>query len=228
MELLARHGCKVSIAMESDIQMGMGIPPLRKCLELGMKPSLSIDTSAAVAPDLFSQMKLALQTQRMLDHNEAHSRRECPMTLGYGVRDALSWATRNGADTVGMADRIGTLTPGKRADIVFISSKRALSASAYPLGTAVLHSTPADVDTVMVDGHIRKRDGRLVGVDVQAIRKQAKEGLQRIMKNLESMRPEMNSDEIKAYFLAIERSGRKNMALAYSDHSVGGADAFRL
>jgi hypothetical protein len=49
------------------------------------------------------------------------------------VRDALALATRNGADAVGMADRIGTLTPGKRADITFISSKRFLITSAFPL-----------------------------------------------------------------------------------------------
>jgi cytosine/adenosine deaminase-related metal-dependent hydrolase len=220
--LIAQSNGKVSIATETEMQMGMGIPPIRACIEHGINPSLSIDTSSAVAPDLLSQMRLALQMQRCLDNDAVHKTRQVPLQLEYGVRDALIWGTRNGAETVGLIDRIGTLTPGKEADVVFISSKRALSASAYPLGTAVLHSSPADVDTVMVKGEIKKRDGVLIGHNIPDIRVKAKAGLQRTMNTLAGMRPEMAPEEIRQYLLDAENMTRSNLAKAYFREKQGG------
>lgn len=220
--LVAESGGKVSIAPETEMQMGMGIPPIRSCIEHGIKPSLSIDTSTSVAPDLFSQMRLALQLQRCLDNERAQRDRKVALDVHYTVRDALIWGTRNGAEALGLGDRIGTLTPGKRADITFISNKRALSSSAYPLGTAVLHSTAADVDTVMVDGVIRKRGGFLVGYDLDSIRAKAKAGLNRILDNLENMQPEMKPEEVRQYVLDAERSSRANLARAYIGESDRG------
>ncbi|RAK81372.1 Metallo-dependent hydrolase [Aspergillus fijiensis CBS 313.89] len=220
--LIARSQGKVSIATETEMQMGMGVPPIRACIEHGIQPSLSIDTSSAVAPDLLSQMRLALQMQRCFDNDAVHRTRQVPLELDFGVRDALRWGTRNGAEAVGMLDRIGTLTPGKQADVVLISSKRALSASAYPLATAVLHSSPADVDTVMVKGEVRKRDGHLVGHDIADIRLKAKAGLQRIMENVERMRPEMTIEGIRQYLLDAENLTRSNLAKAHFGEKTRG------
>ncbi|KAK1718238.1 uncharacterized protein CLUP02_07518 [Colletotrichum lupini] len=127
--------------------------------------------------------------------------------MDFGVRDALIWGTRNGAEAVGLSDKIGTLTPGKRADSVVIMSERALSESANPLGTAMLHSTPADVDFVMVDGKILERDGKLMGVGVDSIRAKAKEGLRRIQEILRRVRPEISLEE---------KAHRANVANAYA------------
>lgn len=219
-KLVAESGGKVSIATETEMQMGMGIPPLRYCIENGLKPSLSIDTSAAVAPDLLSQMRLALQLQRCLDHHAIQQRGEVPSDLEYTARDALIWGTRNGAEAVGLGDKIGTLTPGKKADVVFISNKRHISPSAFPLGTAVLHSTAADVDTVMVDGQLKKRNGSLIGQDLEAIRAKAKIGLQRIMENLKNVPREMTKKEVEEYIIKAERSTRAMIAKAYEDNKV--------
>ncbi|KAJ5482527.1 Metallo-dependent hydrolase [Penicillium sp. IBT 31633x] len=215
MGLLAASGGKFSIATETEMQMGMGIPPIRACIEHGIKPTLSVDTTSIVTPDFLSQMRLALQLQRCLDHDTAHASRKTPMKIDLGVRDVLTWATRNGADAVGMADRIGTLTPGKRADVTFISSKRFLSTSAFPLGTAILHSTAADVDTVMIDGVIRKRGGHLVGYDLENIRSKAKLGLQRVLTNLSGFQPEIRGDGLDLFLRNIEHLTRANLAGAY-------------
>lgn len=138
-------------------------------------------------------MRLQLQLQRGLDHDAEHKFERVAMKMDLTTRDTLEWATRNGAEAVGLGDQIGTLTPGKRADIVILTNKRALSGSANPVGTAVLHSTPDDVDFVMVDGRVLKRDGKLVDVDVSAIRAKAREGLRRIQENLKKVRPEMSA-----------------------------------
>ncbi|OHF01756.1 hypothetical protein CORC01_02947 [Colletotrichum orchidophilum] len=60
----------------------------------------------------------------------------------FGVRDALIWGTQKGAEAVGLADKIGTLTPGKRTDFFVFAGKRTLSGYVSPLGPAILHSTP--------------------------------------------------------------------------------------
>ncbi|KAK7430758.1 hypothetical protein QQZ08_002802 [Neonectria magnoliae] len=125
----------------------------------------------------------------------------------------------NGAEAAGLGDQIGILTPGKRADVVFISSKRALSFSAFPLATTVLHSYPADVDTVMVDGHIRKRSIALVGQDLEAIRAKAKIGLQRTLKTLDNVPPEMTTAEVKKYIGFADRSTRANVAKGYANEN---------
>ncbi|KAF9882289.1 amidohydrolase [Colletotrichum karsti] len=216
MGLIATTGGKIVLAPDTDIQMGMGYPPLRGAVAHGLKPALSIDTSSATPPDLLSQMRLLLQVQRGLDHNVAHLDKRISFEMGFGARDALIWGTRNGAEAVGLGDQIGTLTPGKRADIVILTSIRALSGSANHLGTAVLHSTPSDVDLVMIDGRIRKRDGKLVGVDVAAIRAKAREGLRRIQDNLKKMRAEMSPEQVEKFFRDGERAFRVNMADAYS------------
>ena len=215
MGLLAASGGKVSIATETEMQMGMGIPPIRACIEHGIKPTLSIDTSSVVGPDYLAQMRLALQLQRFLDNDAVHENRKAPVKIDLGVRDVLTWATSNGADAVGMADRIGTLTPGKRADLTFISSKRFLSASPFPLGAAILHSNATDVDTVMIDGVIRKRNGQLVGHDLDSIRAKANAGLQRSMAKVSNYLPEMTGDKLDKFLLDAQRLTRVNLAGAY-------------
>lgn len=226
MSLIAETGGKIALSPDTDIQMGMGFPPLRMALSHGLRPSLSIDTSSATPPDLLSQMRLLLQVQRGLDHDAEHKSRRVAMKMDLTTRDALEWGTRNGAEAVGLGDQIGTLVPGKRADIVILSNKRALSGSANPVGTAVLHSTPADVDFVMVDGRVLKRDGKLVNVDVSAIRAKAREGLRRIQNNLKKTRPEMSAAEIEDFFLQGEKAARINVAEAYA-HGTEANDYLR-
>ncbi|KAB8231217.1 uncharacterized protein BDW43DRAFT_313295 [Aspergillus alliaceus] len=129
--------------------------------------TLSVDTTKNVAPDYLSQTRLALQLQRLLDNDMAHASRKGPVKLDLGVRDVLNWPTHNGSDAVGMTDRIGTLAPGKRADLIFISSKRFLR----------------------LTGVIRKRDGQLVGYDLDSIRAEANVGLRQGMANLPNFQP---------------------------------------
>ncbi|KAJ5181232.1 Metallo-dependent hydrolase [Penicillium cf. griseofulvum] len=221
-KLIAETGGKIAIAPETEMQMGMGIPPFRLCIDNGLNPSISIDTSSAVAPDLLSQMRLALQMQRCLDHEASHAKGQVSLHVDLTVRDALVWGTRNGAEALGLADKVGTLTPGKRADVVFISSKRWLTPAADPLGTILTHSTGADIDTVMVDGEVRKRNGQLVGVDVDQIRADAATGFQRIVERLGDMQPPMEREQLREFLIASERSTRSNLAKAYAREGTRG------
>ncbi|MGR6495945.1 hypothetical protein [Pseudomonas fulva] len=116
-----------------------------------------------------------------------------------------------------MSHEIGTLTPGKKADVVTISTKRALSPSADAIGTVVLHSSAANVDTVLVNGVIKKRNGELVGYDLDAIRARARSAFDRINENVAGMPSELTLAELEEFLTNSERSTRANFAAAYSE-----------
>lgn len=212
--LLADSGARVSISPETEMQMGMGFPPFRACLEHGILPSFSTDIVCVGSGDLFSQMRLGLQFQRCMDNDAVHRRGAVPFEIELSVRDALDWATRGGAQALGLDAQVGSLTPGKRADLIIVSQDRAFVPSSHPAGTVVLQTTAADVDTVLVDGQIRKRHGRLVGHDLEAIRGRARQALERLQRAAAAVRMK-SLDEIPAWFAQAERKSAKNFAGAY-------------
>lgn len=135
---LAEHDCKVSSSPETELQMGMGHPIIRRALELGMRPSLSCDVMSSNSGDMFSQMRLGLQFERAIRNDTFHARGEMPDSLDLTVRDALRWGTANGAHAMGMEDRIGSIAPGKQADVIVIGGRRLnLVPMADPVGCLV-------------------------------------------------------------------------------------------
>ncbi|MFI0409297.1 amidohydrolase family protein [Actinomadura sp. 3N508] len=214
--LMARHDQRVTIAPETEMQMGMGIPPFRAAMDHGLRPGVSTDIVCVGSGDLFSQMRLGLQTQRMLDNAKVHATGTMPWTIDLTTRDALEWATVNGAHTLGLQDRIGSLTPGKKADVIVVKPRMDLVRPSHMAGTVVLQSTAADVDTVLVDGAFRKRNGTLVGQDLAAVRARANAALDRINEGHAKL-PERGAGEIAGWFGAAERMASRNFSDAYAD-----------
>lgn len=99
-------------------------------------------------------------------------------SLSTSPRQVLEMATINGARDLGIADRVGSLTPGKRADLILV---RATDLNMAPLGDplqAIVRSAqPHNVDTVVVDGHVLKRAGQMTAVDQEQIVREAAESL---------------------------------------------------
>jgi cytosine/adenosine deaminase-related metal-dependent hydrolase len=164
---LAEHDCKVSSSPETELQMGMGHPVIGRALELGMRPSLSCDVISSNSGDMFSQMRLGLQFERCMRNDVFNARNQMPEALDLTVRDALRWGTANGAHAMGLEHRIGSLTPGKQADVIVIGGRRLnLSPMADTVGCIVAQANPANVQHVLVAGRFLKRDGALVGVEL--------------------------------------------------------------
>ncbi len=164
---LADNHCKVSSTPETEIQMGMGHPVIRRVLELGMRPSLSCDVMSSNSGDMFSQMRIGLQFERCMRNDAFNARNQMPEPLDLTVRDALRWGTANGAHAMGLEHRIGSLTPGKQADVIVIGGRRLnMVPMADPVGCLVAQANPANVRHVMVGGRFLKRDGELVDVDL--------------------------------------------------------------
>lgn len=156
-------GVSFSATPEVEMQMGHGIPVTGKVLEAGGRPAWGVDVCSNISGDMGTQMRIGLQVQRMLENQTLLENGEEVLEVGLTARDTLEMATIEGARALGMEDEIGTLTPGKRADIIMIDTDDFATAPAHsPVQTVVFQSDPSHIDTVLVDGEPVKRDGALL------------------------------------------------------------------
>jgi cytosine/adenosine deaminase-related metal-dependent hydrolase len=179
--LIAEHGAHMSSSPEVEMQMGLGAAPLTGMLAGGVHPTVSVDIVPAVGGELFTQLRFLLQTQRMLDHQEAQ-RNGTPLTsLPVSTRDVLPYATTHAAASLGLGDRIGSLTPGKQADVIVVDALDLNLFLAEPGAALVSAAHPGNVDTVLVAGRIVKRAGQLVGVQLGPLRRDARVARRRLL-----------------------------------------------
>jgi 5-methylthioadenosine/S-adenosylhomocysteine deaminase len=168
--LLRDAGISVNACPRSDAQWALGTEAmgLQLALNHGIRPGLSVDNGTAYSIDLFGEMHAALVLQRFSAHGAG--RRGEPVPSRLTVRDMLEFATVRGAQNAGLARKIGSLTPGKEADIVLI---RAGDINTVPLtnavATIVSYAHAGNVDTVFIAGTPRKWAGKLVDVDLAAV-----------------------------------------------------------
>ncbi|GGS66912.1 TRZ/ATZ family hydrolase [Planobispora rosea] len=152
-KLLAAGGGVASVTPAVEMQMGFGAPETGRFRAAGIPTGLGIDTVTNVPGDMFAAMRAAFAADR----------------LGGGtltVADVLRTATIEGAAVLGMDDRIGSLRPGKQADLVLLRTDRPGLAPVHdPVGAVVTAAGVGDVDTVLVTGRIVKYAGRLLHAD---------------------------------------------------------------
>ncbi|MEU9913992.1 amidohydrolase family protein [Streptomyces sp. NPDC051001] len=179
--MVADSGGTVSVAPQVETQMGHGWPPVMKAIEYGLRPSLSIDVVTTVPGDMFTQIRAAFGAERARVNAESwQADVPVPDTM-LTARRMLEIATLNGAHVAGLEDRTGSLTPGKRADVVAIDATALNVAPVHDAAAAVtLSADVSNVDTVLVDGVVRKRDGKLTG-DVARARRLVEESRDRLL-----------------------------------------------
>jgi cytosine/adenosine deaminase-related metal-dependent hydrolase len=183
---IADSGGSVVLASTSDAQLRCedSVPPIQDALDHGLRPALSVDVECCLTSDLFTQMQATLSAQRMMSgraQHEGHDHVPPPLSL----REVLELATIAGARANGLERRAGSLTPGKQADVVLIRND---DVNNMPfnnaVGTVVLGADARNVDTVLVGGRPRKWDGRLVGVDLDAVRRLAVASRDRLLERV--------------------------------------------
>jgi cytosine/adenosine deaminase-related metal-dependent hydrolase len=163
LDAAARAGAGISATPETELQMGMGHPVTARALSRGVPISLGIDIVSNYAGDMFAQMRLQLQAERGAVHA---GRTAPPRDVGLRTRQVLELATRGGARVAGLGRLVGSLTPGRQADVVLTRTDGVHMVPAVdPVAALVLYANAADVDTVLVGGRVVKRGGRLVGID---------------------------------------------------------------
>jgi 5-methylthioadenosine/S-adenosylhomocysteine deaminase len=162
-KLVADSGGKISIAAQVELQMGHGSPPTLRARELDLRPSLSVDVVTTVPGDMFTEMRAVFGAERYAVNADCwEADIDVPETM-LTARDVFRAATIDGAYVCGLEDRTGTLTPGKKADVVVIDGTAPNMAPLMdPVAAVVLSADVSNVETVIVDGTIVKQDGKLV------------------------------------------------------------------
>jgi 5-methylthioadenosine/S-adenosylhomocysteine deaminase len=181
-QLIRDTGGHVSLCPQIEMSMGHGMPAVQDALDHGLRPSLSSDHSVTIAPDFFTVMRTVFAFQRMQIFARARSgTQDLPPLLT--CREVLEFATIEGARCANLDGKIGTLTPGKEADIVMLRADRL---SLWPLnnapGTVVNLMNPGNVDTVFIAGKARKWRGSLVGIDAPRLMRMAGEARDAVMR----------------------------------------------
>ncbi|WP_280450748.1 amidohydrolase family protein, partial [Nocardia cyriacigeorgica] len=176
-KLLGDSGAHVVTSPETELQMGMGLLPIRPAMRHGIAPGVGTDSIICGSGDLFGQMRLALQHQRAMDCLPIHAEGRSPLAIDLRVRDALTWATTNGAAIMGLGSKIGSLTPGKKADVIIVRPRWNVVRSSFPAATVVLQSAAAAVETLEVKRVIRKENRHQVGPHHPSQRANAKSAL---------------------------------------------------
>jgi cytosine/adenosine deaminase-related metal-dependent hydrolase len=161
--------------------MGHGMPAIQDALDRGVRPSLSSDHGTTVAQDMFTVMRQAFDIQRLFVQQRMR-RNEADVPPLLTCRDVFEFATLAGARCANLDDRIGTVAPGKEADIILL---RADTLDLWPMNNAlsmvVNHMNPAHVESVFIAGKVRKWRGTMVGVDVPRVLRLAQEARTAVM-----------------------------------------------
>lgn len=176
---IAKSGAFVSMSPYTEMRTGFGIPPVLRMLDAGVTVCLSVDTTVLSGnADMFAIMK---GIQNVADGSK-------PSEFAIAPRRVLEMATIGGARALGLADRIGSIRPGKRADIVLARAKDInMGPSNDAVRMIVQAAQPSNVDTVLIDGRVLKRGGRLVHIDPARLIDDAAETMARVRARVETM-----------------------------------------
>src|SRR6516225_10975811 len=196
---IAATGGHASLSTESEQSAGQGYPPTWKLRQHGIGVSLSMDTSVWWSADLFCAMRATLSADRAREHLEAHARDETVTQHKLRAEQVVSWATRGGAHALGLDGAVGSLEPGKKADVVLIKNddSPAMVPVLHPYGHVVFQAQRGDVHTVLVNGRVVKHDHRLIGADLAKARRAVEQTVEYLQAELgpeawtEGMHPEI-------------------------------------
>ncbi|KQR90724.1 MAG: amidohydrolase family protein [Microbacterium ginsengisoli] len=169
---IAATGGTVSVATESEQSAGQGYPSTWEIRKYGIPASLSMDTSVWWSADFFSAMRATLSSDRSRDHLEAHRRGETVNVNRLRAEDVVWMATMGGALSLGMSDLIGSITPGKKADLVLLKNDQSptMTPILNPHAHVVYQAGTADIHTVVIDGRVVKYRGTRIDLDIAPAR----------------------------------------------------------
>ena len=187
---IAATGGSVSVSTESEQSAGQGYPPTWALRSHDIPVSLSMDTSVWWSGDLFTAMRTTLGADRSREHLEAHARGETVTHAALRAEHVVDMATRGGARALGREADLGSVEVGKKADLVLIRNEHSPVSFPilHPYGHVAFQAQRGDVEAVLVDGRVVKRDHRLVGVDLAAARRAVEE-------TVDHLRGELGEDE---------------------------------
>lgn len=180
-------GVSFSVTPENEMIQGHGFPITGRLLKRGVRPTIGIDLESTLSGDLFSAARVALSMQRSLDNAEQRKASgSIPATTTIPVREALRWITTEGARMLGRENQLGSLTPGKLADLVIINaSDLNLHPVHDPVATVVMQTSLANIESVMIGGVWKKRNGRLLAEGLETKKELLAQSGRRLVQDIE-------------------------------------------
>ena len=176
-------GVHYTVTADVELQMGFGDPLTGKLRALKSPVSIGTDVEVSARADMFYCMRVTLQAQRNLDNIEywrAHD--SAPDKVSIPCREALEWATINGAKMIGESDRIGSLAPGKQADIILLRRDDLTIFPVHdPISSIVTQAGVSNVDTVLIAGRVMKRGGKMLTEGLAGKKAMLRRSAERIM-----------------------------------------------
>lgn len=168
-QLLAAANAHISSTPSTELQMAMGKPECFRS-DLTALASLGVDCHSSAAGSILEQARLALASERGFQNQKILNGNQVPAKIHPTIEEAFNLATIKGARAIGMESTIGSLAVGKRADLVIfdaLSPATVCGGQENALATVLLHASVRDMEMVMIDGIVRKENGKLVPVALQ-------------------------------------------------------------
>ena len=161
MNMVAAAGSPISVSPGSELRIGYGLSKACEFMDAGINVAVSVDTVPLTGnANFFGILKLMRNAENGIARNE----------FKLTARRTLQMATIDGARALGLDDKIGSLTPGKRADIIMVKTGGlTMGVFTDPSHMLVEAAEESDVDTVMVDGRVLKRGGKLTAMNVDQV-----------------------------------------------------------
>jgi 5-methylthioadenosine/S-adenosylhomocysteine deaminase len=172
--ILAKRHVGVSHNPESNMKLASGTAPVSKYLKAGVAVGLGTDGAASNNDlDMFEAMRQAAFLHKLVDNDP----RSVPAST------ALEMATLGGARALGMEKTIGSLEPGKRADVLVVGMRHARQTPVYdPISHLVYVTRGDDVETTIVNGKVLMQDGRVLTLDEAAVLREARQMSEEVRK----------------------------------------------
>jgi cytosine/adenosine deaminase-related metal-dependent hydrolase len=181
LDLIHKSGSGISSTPETELQMGMGHPVAFRAAAAVCNVGFGIDITSNQNNDMLALMRLMLQVERSKRHSEALGK-EIPIDIKPKSEEALYMATLGGAKTIGLEHLIGSITPGKRADIIITRcDDMNVVPVIHPIGTLIYNANNGNIETVLVNGLVVKQKGQVLNVDWPKFREDIRQRTARIL-----------------------------------------------
>ena len=176
MKLVASSGASISVSPGSELRIGYGLTKACEFMDAGINVAVSVDTAPLTGNcHMPGVLKLLRNAECAKAQNE----------FKLSARRALEMGTIQGARALGIEDKVGSLTPGKRADLIMINTDViTMGVFTDPTHMVVEAAEPSNVDTVVIDGRILKRNGRLTALAPEQIISDAVATRERVRKRI--------------------------------------------
>lgn len=206
--MLSDHGASIVFTPDTELQMGMMCPSSATARRFGVNQAYGTDIVSNNSADMFTTLRVGLQAIRGRTLElEGVMQTGVPFTC----EEVLKWGTIDAARSLGMESVIGSIAPGKRADILLLNGD-SMTLTGWDrtnvAGAIVLHAQSTDVDTVWVDGEVVKRDGKLLADTHQACT--------RLQSASERLHEQI--DRAGGFALSPEQVSGRLMAVAGTEH----------